>query len=107
MFLWGIMTINDHNHWHSQSASFVLGNNNLRIKNLRHICQLARCQNRRTTLNKHHSEESVLLDVTRRMRRIIIRNFILLLKVRQRWEGNIKMVLKKMGWGGTERIALA
>jgi hypothetical protein len=109
MYLWGIMTINDHNHWHSQSASCVVGKNNFRIKYLRHICQLARRQNRRTTLNKHSSEESVLLNVTRSMRRVIIRNFVLLhvLKLRRRWEDNTKMVLKEMGWGGTERIALA
>jgi len=41
------------------------------------------------------------------MRRDIIRNFVLLLKFRHRWEGNIKMVLKEMGWGGMDRTALA
>jgi len=30
-----------------------------------------------------------------------------LLKLRHRWEGNIKMDLKEMGWEGMDRTALA
>jgi len=104
---WGVMAKFDHNHWHSQCAFCVLGKIHFRIRYLRHIFQLARCQNRGSTINNHSSEESVFLNFTRSMRRAIIHNFILLLKLRHRWEGNIKMVLKEMGWEGMDRTALA
>jgi hypothetical protein len=100
------MYINDHNYWLSQSASCVLWNHQLWMKHLRRIFQLALCQILSTPLSKYPPDESVLLNVTRSTKSVNIRKFILLLKPRRRWENNIKMDLKVMGWEGTDWIAL-